>query len=200
MPKFFYIAVFSLMIAEERNFICAFRWKKQQSSDKHKSIGEKSRPFFRPWRQAAAGSGLQKNTSHERRQSIIESLTNVVQDGASIWSNHISHKVGPENESSKEPKRKTSMKPTASVSQLYKRIQVSRNHDTMNIARLDDDASGNKTGSHLQESIHRSRKSNWPEHFFEEILAYIAGGAAATSAFSASEYFLYFDICTVEFY
>lgn len=135
-----------------------------------------------------------------RRDSMFKSLARVAKQGANTYSNHI-----PFNDSHSPPlpgqtarpyafnekfpnpnsqSKTSSLKQSSSlyVSQLHQQMQrVRQKNDADNINKHPDD-SGVRSN---EVARHHKRKSLWPAHFFQETLAFIAGGAAATSAFVA---------------
>ena len=129
------------------------------------------------WHSQQTTEELKDQISHEKSRGVLDSLTSVAQSGAFVWSNHISENAGAKR------KKPNSLQQTSSiVSKLHDQIQKSRNNQQLNIDRVD---VGNWKDSYVEEQSYHRHKSPWPDHFYEEILAYIAGGAAATSAFSA---------------
>lgn len=150
-----FVAVGFSIVIAEKQTIITAFSRHQQQPSKEQSHDIKSRPF------------------------VLDSLANVARNGA-YWSNHITNA-----EEGTKRKRPTNLKQTSSmyVSQLYKRIQKSHQDDKLNIDSMD--RSSEEEGTSIEDASYSRRMSHWPEHFFEEILAYIAGGAAATSAFSA---------------
>jgi hypothetical protein len=149
--KVLFLSVFSIIIAKEHTGITAFRWNNREPSDEQPG-NVKTRPF------------------------LLDSLTSVAKNGASVWSNHISNEAGTKN------KRSTALKQTSSmyVSQSYRQMKNSHQDQELNI----DSVVIDNEDTMMEESYYR-QTSHWPEHFIEEIIAFIAGGAAATSAFSA---------------
>ena len=150
--------VFSnVIIASEYTGVNAFRWHSQEISVELKDLA-----------------------SPEKSHGVLDSLTSVARSGAFVWSHHISETV------SAKRKRPNALKQTSSiVSKLHDQIQKSRKIQELNIDRVDDGNEDDSSDSSLEEQSYHGNKSHWPDHFYEEIFAYIAGGAAATSAFSA---------------
>ncbi|KAL7485327.1 hypothetical protein ACHAW6_010921 [Cyclotella cf. meneghiniana] len=189
------VALFFILAPDKWTFICAFGRRHHQASD-DPAHHVKSYPSFRPWkRYAVADDDSRESKSHCQSRTLLASLTSVAQHGASVWSNHVSHeRVATSSERSKLKTKPTSLKQKSSlyISQLYKRMQKTRqDQEPLNIERSavtneNVQASSQKQMSWLvDDESYQSRKSHWPAHFFEDTLAYIAGGAAATSAFSA---------------
>ncbi len=189
------VALFFILPPDKWTFICAFGWRHHQTSDDPEHH-VKSYPSFRPWKRYAVAAGdSPESKSHCQSRTLLASLTSVAQHGASVWSNHVSHeRVATSSERSKLKTKPTSLKQKSSlyISQLYKRMQKTRqDQEPLNIERSavtneNVQASSQKQMSWLvDDESYQSHKSHWPAHFFEDTLAYIAGGAAATSAFSA---------------
>jgi hypothetical protein len=181
--RFCFVVLCFITVANENSLVCGFGRRKRHQPEE-KTLHVKSRPYFRPWQRYDDAASADE-TIYERPRGLLSSLTSVAQHGASMWSNHISEEASSKNERSKRRTKLSSMEQTSSlyVSQLYKRIQKSRqDQETLNIDKVTSSKDDEQDLS-LEEDSHT--QTSWPEHFFQDTLAYIAGGAAATSAFSA---------------
>eukprot|EP00804_Cyclotella_cryptica_P027573 CCRYP_007517-RA/>CCRYP_007517-RA protein AED:0.01 eAED:0.01 QI:306/1/1/1/1/1/3/634/946 len=193
------VALLSIvLLAHQWTSLCAFGWRNQPTSDE-RTQHVKTRSSFRPWQRyegAAYDSHHDSSEPHRQPRTLLHSLTSVAQHGASVWSNHVARDgiaaTGQQSTLATKPtllKRKSSVY----VSQLYKRMQQTRQHqgplniDTVAIVneQSGQGPSQKDNSRSMDDESYQSRKSHWPAHFFEDTLAYIAGGAAATSAFSA---------------
>lgn len=141
----FVVGVF--FVAEEQAIICcAFGWQASQNTDSH-----------------ATNSRSQDSLSYERPNRLLQALTSLAQNGATVWSNHIS------DESGAKLRRESRLKETSSFYEPPTRMQRSREDQEQNI---------DSVGKFFNEDSYQV-KSSWPDHFFEEALALIFGGAAA---------------------
>jgi len=139
----FFVGVF-LFVAEEQTIICcAFRWKAQNTERRD------------------TNSRSQDNLSHKRPNRLLQTLTSLAQNGATVWTRQY--------ESGAKLRRQTRLKQTSTLYEPHNRIQRSNGDHELNIDRV----------SNFFEEDSYQVKSPWPDHFFEEALALIAGGAAA---------------------